>query len=479
MGDTRGNDSLERGIETAKAGNKLLARLHLLQAVELSPRDPNCWLWLAWVAESPASAMHSLQRVLDDNPSHELALLGLRWAKAMAEFDLHAQPSVSEEPELGFAEPVEQSHESTEPSSETVESKFAGESEGFSNTTERQAEGTERGHFGSSEGEHKDDEQKREENADWSQADSESQNAPVSEGRFEQEGGYPQGAVSTRRDDMETWAVLEREEASGKPAEERLDWFEEDESSESETRSREASASTPGGAEPGASDDRNAESNSSDETVEAPNWWQASETIPAVPSKTLFAEAPETSRAEQEAESRQETVAQVQPYEKADEAEPVAVESPAEEFSNAEDGAVVEKQPESDPGVTVLVVDDSPTVRKLVTMTLEKNGFTVASAPDGVVALKSIAELKPRLILLDITMPRLGGYQLCKLIKKHESTRHIPVIMLSGKDGMFDKVRGKFVGCDDYITKPFDPDVLVEKVSSQLTEHYGALGARS
>jgi twitching motility two-component system response regulator PilG len=127
----------------------------------------------------------------------------------------------------------------------------------------------------------------------------------------------------------------------------------------------------------------------------------------------------------------------------------------------------------------VLVVDDSPTVRKLVTMTLEKNGFTVASAPDGVLALKSIAELKPRLILLDITMPRLGGYQLCKLIKKHESTKHIPVIMLSGKDGMFDKVRGKFVGRDDYITKPFDPDVLVEKVTTQLSEHYGIAGTRT
>ena len=76
-------------------------------------------------------------------------------------------------------------------------------------------------------------------------------------------------------------------------------------------------------------------------------------------------------------------------------------------------------------------------------------------------------------------MPRLGGYQLCKLIKKHESTKHIPVIMLSGKDGMFDKVRGKFVGCDDYITKPFDPDVLVEKVTTQLSAHYGIAGTQA
>ncbi|MCA9072862.1 MAG: hypothetical protein KDA84_28260, partial [Planctomycetaceae bacterium] len=87
MGDTRATDSLLRGIETAKSGNKLLARLHLLQAVELAPRDPNCWLWLAWVAESPSSAMHSLQRVLDEHPNHELAQLGMKWASAMADYE--------------------------------------------------------------------------------------------------------------------------------------------------------------------------------------------------------------------------------------------------------------------------------------------------------------------------------------------------------------------------------------------------------
>lgn len=119
---------------------------------------------------------------------------------------------------------------------------------------------------------------------------------------------------------------------------------------------------------------------------------------------------------------------------------------------------------------TVLVVDDSPTVRKLVSMTLEKRGFTVVAAFDGVAAIKEIATHNPDLILMDVTMPRLDGYQLCKLVKKHEATRHIPVIMLSGKDGMFDRLRGRLVGCSGYISKPFVPEALVETVEETLAQ---------
>ena len=122
------------------------------------------------------------------------------------------------------------------------------------------------------------------------------------------------------------------------------------------------------------------------------------------------------------------------------------------------------------PVKTILVVDDSPTVRKLVAMTLEKRGFKVVSAFDGVAAIKEIAAHNPALILMDINMPRLDGYQLCKLVKKHETTRNIPVVMLSGKDGMFDRLRGRLVGCSGYITKPFVPDVLVEAVEEYLAQ---------
>ncbi len=122
----------------------------------------------------------------------------------------------------------------------------------------------------------------------------------------------------------------------------------------------------------------------------------------------------------------------------------------------------------ADGPVTVLAVDDSPTIRKIVSMSLESVGYQVVTAADGMEAMQKLPKCNPSLILTDISMPKLDGYQLCKLIKAHEKTKTIPVIMLSGKDGMFDKIKGKFVGCDDYITKPFQSSELLEKVSSYL-----------
>ena len=116
----------------------------------------------------------------------------------------------------------------------------------------------------------------------------------------------------------------------------------------------------------------------------------------------------------------------------------------------------------------ILAVDDSPTVRKLVTMTLKSGGYNVTTAEDGVEAMKLLASVTPSLILLDVNMPRMDGYKLCKLLKRHDKTKFIPVIMLSGKDGMFDKLRGTLVGCDDYISKPFRSADLLNHVESYL-----------
>jgi twitching motility two-component system response regulator PilG len=112
----------------------------------------------------------------------------------------------------------------------------------------------------------------------------------------------------------------------------------------------------------------------------------------------------------------------------------------------------------------VLIVDDSPTVRKLVTMTMEKNGYTVTSAADGYEAADRLLKGLPDLILLDIAMPGIDGYQVCKLIKGNRETANIPVVMLSGKDGFFDKIRGRMAGSTAYITKPFKPETLVQVV---------------
>lgn len=116
----------------------------------------------------------------------------------------------------------------------------------------------------------------------------------------------------------------------------------------------------------------------------------------------------------------------------------------------------------------ILVVDDSPTVRKLVEITLERNGHEVVAAEDGMEALARINDLIPDLILLDISMPRMDGYQLCKTIKSNQETSHIPVVMLTGKDGLVDKVRARMVGSEEYLTKPFEPGTLVDLVQKHL-----------
>jgi CheY-like chemotaxis protein len=117
---------------------------------------------------------------------------------------------------------------------------------------------------------------------------------------------------------------------------------------------------------------------------------------------------------------------------------------------------------------TILIVDDSPTIRKLISLKLQKCGHETVCAVDGVDALEKINELVPDLVLLDITMPRMDGYQTCKLIRSNEATKDVPVVMISGKDGFFDKVRGKMAGTSNYITKPFGPETLMRTVNEYL-----------
>ena len=113
---------------------------------------------------------------------------------------------------------------------------------------------------------------------------------------------------------------------------------------------------------------------------------------------------------------------------------------------------------------TILMVDDSPTIRKLVSLTLAKYGHQVICADNGLDALNKLKEVLPDLILSDITMPHLDGYQLCKIIRSNSITKSVPIIMLSGKDGIFDKLRGRMVGATAYITKPFEIDSLLQLI---------------
>jgi twitching motility two-component system response regulator PilG len=112
-------------------------------------------------------------------------------------------------------------------------------------------------------------------------------------------------------------------------------------------------------------------------------------------------------------------------------------------------------------GLKVMVIDDSKTIRRTAETLLKKAGCEVLTATDGFEALALIADGNPDLIFVDIMMPRLDGYQTCALIKRNESYRHIPVIMLSSKDGLFDRAKGRIVGSEQYLTKPFTRDELL------------------
>jgi twitching motility two-component system response regulator PilG len=125
------------------------------------------------------------------------------------------------------------------------------------------------------------------------------------------------------------------------------------------------------------------------------------------------------------------------------------------------------------------VVDDSPTIRKLVEITLRRVGIQVVFAENGITTLAALTRYQPSLIILDIMLPAINGYQICQVIKRHPRCRGIPVVMLSGKDGAFAKVRGKMVGASEYLTKPFAPAELLATVRRHLPEAAPALEARA
>jgi len=115
--------------------------------------------------------------------------------------------------------------------------------------------------------------------------------------------------------------------------------------------------------------------------------------------------------------------------------------------------------------IKVLVIDDSNTIRRSAEMFLRQAGYEVILAEDGFDALAKISDHQPQVIFVDIMMPRLDGYQTCTLIKQNPQLKSTPVIMLSSKDGVFDRARGRLAGSDRYLTKPFTREALIDAVN--------------
>ena len=119
-------------------------------------------------------------------------------------------------------------------------------------------------------------------------------------------------------------------------------------------------------------------------------------------------------------------------------------------------------------GLRVMVIDDSKTIRRTAETLLVREGCEVVTATDGFEALSKIADHDPQIIFVDIMMPRLDGYQTCALIKNNRTFKNVPVIMLSSKDGLFDKARGRIVGSEQYLTKPFTREELLDSIRNHV-----------
>jgi twitching motility two-component system response regulator PilG len=328
-------DSLVNAISAAQGGNRPLARLQLEQAIQSDPDNPNAWLWFAWVADSPAAAISSLEQAQRCGSTSSLIQPALTWARGMQEF------------ELGLAN----THPTRDPAPSNQRT-GAVSSQGINATTPLP-----------------------------------DTTSSISDGGRELKEG-------------------QRDKST------------EDSTDESTSRDLEQIIA------------------SMDRTMVEPAGFPT------------------------------------------DNVHDLASDSPSEEHVDAGNEKLMQNGlagrneadgdacPESRP--TILAIDDSQTIRGLVTMCLGKCGYEIVTAVDGIDAMKQLNTCNPSLILLDINMPRLNGYQLCKMLKDFPPTRSIPVIMLSGKDGAFDKFRGKRSGCDDYITKPFEASELREKVASYL-----------
>ena len=121
-------------------------------------------------------------------------------------------------------------------------------------------------------------------------------------------------------------------------------------------------------------------------------------------------------------------------------------------------------------GIKVMIIDDSNTIRRTAEALLKKAGFEVYTAADGFEAMSLITDNQPDIIFVDIMMPRLDGYQTCSLIKHNKVFKDTPVIMLSSKDGLFDRARGRLVGSEQYLTKPFTKDELLGAIQSHVVK---------
>ncbi|WP_166830314.1 response regulator [Thalassoroseus pseudoceratinae] len=338
MSQDVGSEILEQGIQTARDGHRLLARLHLEQASQDDPQNPDVWMWLAWVADSPTEAAKLLRQAAEVAPTNATVTAGLRWLESLSgELADECEPAPMETSEVAEAESTPNP--------------------------------------GNLQGTH------------WSEPSA------------DQDEDQSEDDELTGDDNCETyeWSVDELLESS------ESEWKELDDSEVGEILEL--------AAEP-----------------------EVLEVTDDEPLKML-------------------------------EVVEVLNEEPAD--AHESDADVEEANPEPQTP-RVLLLDASPTFRQLATLALQRAGYDVEATDDETYALEHLSDIEPNVILVDSATPNVGGYQWCKTIKKHAETRHIPVLLLSGEDKLFDRMRGRLSGCAGSLSKPVSWENLIAKVGRHV-----------
>jgi twitching motility two-component system response regulator PilG len=437
-------DTMRKGILAAKAGNSILARLHLQEAVETDPDSVDCWLWLAWVTESPASARLFLERVLQLDPHHEVAQTGLRWTESLCESCVPELTEVAVEGKTTITSPdnfvidehgnpnsvvskkVNQQEPGGSPEAEAISASLAEETlepEVFETTAQPDFETVE-------------------------------QDETTLCGEFSDEYCMQEAVVAsvdhqltslfTSEKLLDELQTIDSDFEQADTAEDRVSAIESESDSHSQTNEAVEFEVAP---------------KTSDELTEKTGCAESLE--PSAEAKEGSTESPAESTTANHKQSDSGTVASDHPS-PTDESALLEHENEQDPVDSSQSASAGDDRP------LIVVCDDSPTVRKLVCMSLEPHGFSVMTADDGVEGSDLIRRVVPHLVLTDINMPEMDGYQLCKSVTKNPLTQDIPVIMLSGKDGLFDKLRGKLVGSTDHLSKPFSPRDLLRVVRSHL-----------
>ena len=437
---TQHSDNLQKAAQAVLSGNREDSVSILETELVDQSSCTSTWLLYALNCDSLSEAEDAINQALEAEPENELAATGRRWFEGLRNLATQIEASEEAEAEAQRAEEAEEARRVAE--EEEAEAQRKADEEAEAQRAEEEAE-AQRVAEEEAEAQRAEEEAEArrvaEEEAEAQRIAEEGEAQRLAEEEAEAEAQRAEEEAETEEADVEETRTEATEETETEPTETQLTAEEEEELrlAEEDRLAEEAEAQRLAEAEE--AELRSQESEEEDELYDSVN-----ELVDDVKSTTT----PEVLDVAALASGRDEE------------------DSSEEQEDSRNEQADTPAELESDEKPLVLAVDDSPTIRKLVSMTLSRAGFEVVAAADGVEALTMLADRAPSIILSDINMPRLDGYKLCKFVKRNQGTKHIPVILLSGKDGVFDKMRGKMSGCDGYITKPFESNDLLEKVKS-------------